>query len=58
MPVLLPVSVFLLPATALDVVDLAGVEHVDSQNQRAMAPTGWKIAVPRPYGRAPQTTPP
>ncbi|MGR6974953.1 hypothetical protein ACU639_36050 [Streptomyces cynarae] len=43
MPVLLPVSVFLLPAAALDVVGLAGVEHVAPQNQRAMTPTGWKM---------------
>jgi hypothetical protein len=35
--------VFLLPAAALDVVGFAGVEHVDPHNQRAMAPTGWKI---------------
>jgi hypothetical protein len=40
MPVLLPVSVFLLTAAALDVVGFAGVEHVGSCNRRAMVPTG------------------
>ncbi|MFF4402562.1 hypothetical protein [Streptomyces sp. NPDC001480] len=43
MPVLLPVSVFLLPASALEFVGFAGVEHVDPHNQRAMVPTGWKM---------------
>ncbi|WP_306192574.1 MULTISPECIES: hypothetical protein [unclassified Streptomyces] len=43
MPVLLPVSVFLLPAAALDAVGFAGAEHVDPHNQRAMTLTGWKM---------------